>query len=225
MRSLCLPTLLPTLCLLCLSALSQQTTAVRIGVAVVRSDADKVSVTEARDRLVKALNQHKPDKKWKVAIQAVGLAESQGSNAIAEAKEKNCQFVVYTRLTDLLTSEKFVPNGQAASDYVTVVAAKVEYQLTRISDGAEYAVGLTEGESPSSDREALAQAMANVATKVAGDLKTKGEIPPVTSAPENVATQTAPKTVDVGLIGTDFCKWLPTNLAHSGSPTRTKVAQ
>ena len=102
--------LLPLLLVLCsLPAFAQDKDAVRIGVAVLRSGTDKVSVTEARDRLVKALNQQKPDKRLKLRVLAVGLEASQGRVALAEAKEKNCHFVLFSHLTDLLTSEKSVP--------------------------------------------------------------------------------------------------------------------
>ena len=95
--------LLLIICLLSIPLLSQEASVVRIGVAVLRSGTDKVSVTEARDRLVKGLNQRKPDKKLKVLVQSVALDASQGSQAIAEAKAKDCQFVLFSYLTDLLT--------------------------------------------------------------------------------------------------------------------------
>jgi len=62
MRGLFPRTLLPPLLLVlfCLPAFAQDKDAVRIGVAVLRSGTEKVSVTEARDRLVKALNQYAP---------------------------------------------------------------------------------------------------------------------------------------------------------------------
>src|SRR5579859_3497131 len=106
MRSRFPGTLLPLLVFWCLSAFAQDENVVRIGVAVLRSGTEKnVSVTAARDRLVKALNQQKPDKKLKLRVQAVGLEASQGSVALAEAKGKDCQFVLFSHLTDLLTSE------------------------------------------------------------------------------------------------------------------------
>src|ERR1035438_5634864 len=80
MRGLFPRTLLPLfLVLFCLPSFTQDKDAVRIGVAVLRSGTEKVSVTEARDRLVKALNQQKPDKKLKLRVQAVALEASQGN--------------------------------------------------------------------------------------------------------------------------------------------------
>jgi len=117
MRGLFPRTLLPPLLLVlfCFPAFTQDKDAVRIGVAVLRSGTDKVSVTEARDRLVKGLDQQKPDKKLKVRVQAVPLEASQGNVALAEAKEKNCQFVLFSHLTDLLTSEKSVPSSMTGT--------------------------------------------------------------------------------------------------------------
>ena len=134
MRGFLPPTLLPIVFLLCLPTFAQDKDVVRIGVAVLRSGTDKVSVTEARDRLVKALNQQKPDKKLNLRTQAVGLEASQGSAALAEAREKNCQFILFSRLTDLLTSEKSVPSSMTGTiDTFPVFAAKVEYQLERVA--------------------------------------------------------------------------------------------
>jgi VWFA-related protein len=217
MRSFSAGTLVFILCLTCLPALSQEISVVRIGVAVLRSGANKVSVTEARDRLVKALNQHKPDKKWKVAVQAVGLEASEGNKAIAEAKEKNCQFVLLSHLTDLLTSEKTVPAElEAGMNYVPVVAARVAYQLMRVIDGAEYAIGSVKGEESSSNREAVLQAMGSVAADVVAELRKGGNVPHGEAVPAESATASpASGPREEVFVGPDFCKWLPTSISHA----------
>ena len=66
-------TVVPILCLLCLPALSQEPTVAHVCVAQLRSGVKTVSLTEARDRLVKALNQQKPDKKTHLSARAVRL--------------------------------------------------------------------------------------------------------------------------------------------------------
>ena len=159
--------ILPVVCLLSVPLFSQEASVVRIGIAVLRSGTDKVSVTEARDRLVKGLNQRKPDKKLKVLIQSVALDAPQGSQAIAEAREKGCQLVLFSRLTDLLTGTKQeVSNLQgAAVQDIPVITAKLEYQLQRVTDGSEYAMGSAAGEDSSSNREAMLQAMGKVAAR------------------------------------------------------------
>ncbi|HEY6370578.1 MAG TPA: VWA domain-containing protein [Candidatus Sulfotelmatobacter sp.] len=217
MRVFLLRTLLPIVCLLCLPVLAQDKDAVRVGVAVLRSGTEKVSVNEARDRLVKALNQQKPDKKRKLRVQAVPLEASQGNVALAEAKGKDCQFVLFSHLTDLLTSEKSVPSSMTGTiDTFPVFAAKVECQLERVVDSAEYAVGSARSEDASSMKDAVMDAMSQVAGAVFAELKKGRNVPHRELAPEDtIATQKAPAKVHVAMIGTDFCKWLPTDIPHS----------
>ena len=217
MRGFLPPTLLPIVFLLCLPTFAQDKDVVRIGVAVLRSGTDKVSVTEARDRLVKALNQQKPDKKLNLRTQAVGLEASQGSAALAEAREKNCQFILFSRLTDLLTSEKSVPSSMTGTiDTFPVFAAKVEYQLERVADNAEYAVGSAKSENASSMKDSVMDAMSQLAGAVFAELKKGGDVPHREPTPQDtIATQKAPPKIDVVMIASDFCKWLPTDVPHS----------
>src|ERR1700674_3848722 len=171
-------TLFALVCLLCLPVLAQDKDVVRIGVAVLRSGTEKVSVTEARDRLVKALNQQKPDKKLKLRVQAISLKASQGSIVLTEAREKTCQFVLFSHLTDLLTSEKSAPSSMTGTiDTFPVFAAKVEYQLERVLDSAEYAVGSAKSQDASSMRDAVMDAMSQLAGAVFAELKRGGNVP------------------------------------------------
>lgn len=209
--------LLLTVCLFCLSAFAQDNDVIRIGVAALRSGTDRVSVTEARDRLVKGLNQQKPDKKLKLRVQAVGLEASQGSVALTEAREKSCQFVLFTHLTDLLTSEKALPSSMTGTlDTIPVFAAKVEFELERAVDGAQYAVGSAKSEDASSLKNAVNSVMSQLAAAVFAELKKGGNVPHRELAPQDtIAAQKAPASVDIAMIGTDFCKWLPTDVPHS----------
>lgn len=210
-------TLLPIVCLLCLPTFSQDKEVVRIGVAVLRSGTDKVSITEARDRLVKGLNQQKPDKKLKLRVQAVPLEASQGNVALAESKAKGCQFVLFSQLTDILTAEKTVPSVTTGGlDSIPAITAKVSYQLEQTADGAEYAIGSAKVADSSSIRDAVMDAMSQLAIAVFSELKKGGNVPRRELAPQDsVATQKAPAKIDVAMIGTDFCKWLPTDVPHS----------
>ncbi len=213
--------LLPILCLLCLPTFAQDKDkdVVRIGVAVLRSGTDKISVTEARDRLVKALNQQKPDKKLNLRVQAVPLEAAQGNVALAEAKGKDCQFVLFSHLTDLLTAEKTVPNVTTGGlDTVPAITAKVSYQLERTADGAEYAIGSAKVADSSSIRDAVMEALSQLAVAAFAELKKGGNVPHIEPPPASaVTTERTQAKIDVAMIGTDFCKWLPTDVAHSES--------
>ena len=178
-----------------------------------------MSVTEARDRLVKALNHQKVDKKQKIAIQAVGLDASQGSQALAEGREKNCQFVLDSRLTDLQTSVKLVPSmSTGGMDSVPLATAKVEYRLMRVIDGTEYAIGSVMSEDSSSIGDAVLQVMGRVGTQVATDLRKGGNVPhrELPSA-DMAATRAGPTSFEVEAIDPDFCQWLPTDVPHAGA--------
>jgi len=72
--------------LLCLPVFSQENS-VRIGVAVLRSGTNKVSATEARDRLVKALN-HKKGKNQEIVVEAFALNESEPGKALQKRRRR-----------------------------------------------------------------------------------------------------------------------------------------
>ena len=193
---------------------------VRIGVAVLRSSTDKVSVTEARDHLVKSLNHLKPDKKLKLRLEAIPLDASDGKLALAEAKGKDCQFVLFSHLTDLLSSEKSRLSNfnTGATDTIPVLTAKVSYQLVQTADAAEYAIGSVKSEDESSARDGVMNAMGQLAGSVFSQLKAGGNVPHrETAAQPANAGASSPATGAAALIGSDSCQWLPTGIAHSGA--------
>lgn len=90
-----------------LCCLAQQSESiVLVGVAVMENYAGRsVPGNVEQDRLVKAINQLKPDKKTHVKVQAVALSSSSPSDAAEEAQQKKCDYVVTTRLTELRTAD------------------------------------------------------------------------------------------------------------------------
>src|SRR6516165_5431588 len=84
--------------LFCLS----QENAVYVGVAVMQNYAGlSVPGNVEQDRLIKAINQVKPDKKTHLKVEAVALNAASDDEALQEAAEKKCQYVVFTKLTEL----------------------------------------------------------------------------------------------------------------------------
>jgi hypothetical protein len=84
--------------LFCLS----QENAVYVGVAVMQNYAGRsVPGNVEQDRLIKAINQIKPDKKTHLKVQAVALNAASDEEALQEAAQKKCQYVVFTKLTEL----------------------------------------------------------------------------------------------------------------------------
>lgn len=100
--SIAIGLLLTALC--CLA--QQNESAVLVGVAVMENYAGRsVPGNVEQDRLVKAINQLKPDKKTHVKVQAVALSSSLPGEAAEEAQQKKCDYVVTTRLTELRTAD------------------------------------------------------------------------------------------------------------------------
>jgi VWFA-related protein len=198
--------------LLCLPAFPQQPSVVRIGVPPLRSDASVVSVTAARDRLVKVLNQHKPDKRRWLSVKAIPLDAASGSAATAEARDKSCQFVLSTHLTDLQTSAVLQNNGAAGMDYVPAYTAIVEYGLIRIADGGYVAIGSAKAED-SSLQDAILGAISRLSRAIVTDLGKERSLP--AGQPIAESQPIIPNNVEVAEFGTDPCGWLPTNIPHA----------
>src|SRR5271166_720796 len=98
-------TLTLSFCLLALTALAQENRIVRVGVAMMQNQASRNIPGDAgRNRLVAALNQQKPDKKQHLKLEGIPLAGTSPEEVANEAKQKNCDYVVYTSLLELQAS-------------------------------------------------------------------------------------------------------------------------
>ena len=97
-----------------------------------------------------------------------------------------------------------------------MVTAKLTYQLEQTADGAEYAIGSAKSEEASSPRDAVMSAIGQLAGSVFAELKTGGNVPHRETAAQSAIAAAPPlATSEVALVGVDFCKWLPTGIAHS----------
>lgn len=201
------------LCSLC--AYSQEATVVHVGVAVLRGNGEKISFTDARDRMVKALNQRKRDKKKEaISVQAVPLDQSVEEKALAEAKGKGCQFVVFPHLVDVRHVSRFeMDTLQGPGDIVSRMAARVEYDMRR-SDGEVYAIGSAQSEVQPSAGEAVLRAMDYVAREVVSDLE-RGMAAGEKALKVEKANHPAPSTVQDIFFVPDLCTWLPSDVAHA----------
>jgi VWFA-related protein len=204
------------LCCLGLSAVAQQDMVVRVGVTVPRNSEKAVSEIEEQDRLATALNRHKPDKYLQWPVQAVVLEAGWGSHAIAEAKERNCPFIISTQLTSLTTSSKLRPNGATDYDTVPVFAATVEYQLTRAADGTVFATGSAKVEDTTSLQEVVWQTLAEVAGKAIADIgKSGGGLPGESPDARSGEGKLPPGRAETTMIAPSLCAWLPTGIPHA----------
>ena len=220
MRSLSPYTLLAALflLLLCLPAFAQengasQNTPVRVCVAELLSGTNMVSVTEARDRLVKALDKQKPDKKLGVSATAIPLLSASASNTLAEARAKQCDFVLATHLTDFHRTQTLSNNGAAGMTYIPAYIAIVEYRVVRVADGAGFAIGSVQQDDLNSQLEPVWQAIGRIAHQALADIAKGGNVPHLKTA---VASQTS-KPGEERVFVPDPCAWMPSDIPHAGS--------
>src|SRR5579863_3652582 len=203
--------LLSCLCLACHPLAAQESRVVRVGVAILQSGPGMASGAETRDRVVKFLNQRKPDKNSGFALQAVTLESLSRVKTIVEAREKNCEFVLYAHLTDLTTTYSL-----SNDIYLPVFHATVEYQLNRAIDGSGFAMNSVEVEDSSSSRGAILSAFSKMASSALSEIQLGKGTP---NAPAIAGLQPPPAVP--GLIqlvnAREYCGWLPADIAHAAA--------
>ncbi len=142
---------------------------VRVGVTVLGSAAG-ITGEAGRDRLVKDLNKQK-----KSDVQAVPLTASAGDQISEEARQKNCQFVVFTTQTESHAESHNEGAKAGMSTNIPEYHANVEYKVYRISDPATpVATGSAKAHDIGSQGDVVGQALDNVAKKVSADIKNAG---------------------------------------------------
>ncbi|MGH9496246.1 MAG: hypothetical protein ACRD3B_14700 [Candidatus Sulfotelmatobacter sp.] len=202
--------------MLCGNALSQDSQVIRIGVPLLRAGPNTVSVTDARDQLVKALGQHKPDSKLPSLIVAVPLASEWGSKAMAEARDQKCDFVLSAHLTDLRTSSALSNDGAQGLNYRPDYSAAVDYRLIRVADGAAFAIGSVQEEDPGSAQDAARLTIAHVARSALAEIGKGGNVPH-TATPDTSQSRTESKPNAEVFFTARPCAWLPDNIPHADS--------
>jgi hypothetical protein len=101
MTRLVTPVLILSVCLFALQGLAEENRVIKVGVAMMQGLANPSITGDAgRNRLVAALDQQK-DKKHHLKLQGVPLAGTNPEEVSTEAKQQNCDYVVYTSLIDL----------------------------------------------------------------------------------------------------------------------------
>jgi hypothetical protein len=165
--------LLVATCLVSGFSFAQDNQVVRVGV-VVLGNANGITPTAGRDRLVKALNKQK-----KSQVQAVPLEGSGGDQASADARQKNCEFVVFTTVTEAHAESQATQTGTGGSfTNNPEFHATVEYKLYRLSDATPVATGSARAHEIGSQGEVVGQALDNVAKKVVVDIKSAAATAP-----------------------------------------------
>jgi len=193
MRQWLVKALLLWFCLLSLCALGQENRVIRVGVAVLQNKAGRsVSGEMERDRLVSALNQEKPDKKLHVKVEGVALNGMTPGETGDEARQKKCDYVVYTSLVELQSSTDVnaqpprpgvgtiqtnpggvwnTPPGQENRNMNPEYLATVDYRLYRTGNPSAIAGAPFSARQAGNEESAVSQVMNQIANRVYAEVK------------------------------------------------------
>lgn len=171
-----------------------QENAIRVGVAILQNRAGRsVPGNVERDRLVRALNHMKPDKKTHVAVQGVPLDGLTAEEANDDAQAKKCIYVLFTTLTELRNADdpyqrppgtiETNPNSQwspighpQAQRMDPEYRVTVEYKLYRVGNSSAVAGAPYSTQLAMNEIDAVSQVMDRIASRVADEVK-KGTPP------------------------------------------------
>jgi hypothetical protein len=131
-------------------------------VGVLQSAGGGVSGTVARDTLIKWLGKQK-----KAQMQTVPLESSAPDEALAEAKQKNCEYVVTTNLIEDHTESGYTPGMGGTTASIPNFFVTVGYKLNKVSDGSEVGSGSFKAQDTGSAQNAVGFTLNKVAGKVA----------------------------------------------------------
>jgi hypothetical protein len=178
-RRLCLALFVLSLC-----GFAQENRVVRVGVATMQNRAARSGPGNMeRDRLVAALNQEKPDKKLHIKVQGVPLDGATPDEVGDEAKQKNCDYVVYTTLIELQGSTDPTmrqpgtiqtnpggvwnnPNNPRGQALDPEFRATVEYKLYRMGESAPLEGAPYSNQQAMPEIDVVAQVMNRIASRV-----------------------------------------------------------
>ncbi len=135
-------------------------------VGILQSAGGNVSGTVARDTLIKWLGKQK-----KGQVQSVPLDASIPDEAMAEAKQKNCDYVVTTNLTEDHTESGYSPGAGTTTSSIPNFFVTVSYQLNKVGDGAEVSKGSFKAQDTGSSQNAIGFTMNKIAGKVTQSVK------------------------------------------------------
>jgi len=177
-------------------AFAETNSIVRVGIAPMQNQAGRsVPPNLERDRLVRAINQLKPDKKTHLKLEAVPLDGGNGNDLAGEAAQKNCDYIVYTTLTELRQSGdpyqhrpgtiETNPNGvwnnqnPAAQRVDPEYRATVEYKLYSVKSHSTVAGAPYSTQQAGNDIDTVSQVMDRVANSVFAEIKKTGTPSPM----------------------------------------------
>lgn len=164
MRQLRVPILLAFM-VVAASFVSAQSSPPRICVAAIETRDPSVSPNATRDTLIKFLSKQKG-----LQAEEVPLDTSDAAAAMTQAKDKKCDYVVDTVVTEV-HSESGYTAGISGSVNLQTFFVTVNYKLNKVSDRAEQASGSFKASDRGSADSAVIATTKKIAEKVAGSVK------------------------------------------------------
>jgi hypothetical protein len=153
-------------CLAAGRSFAEDAQVVRVGVTVLGS-ASGITGVAGRERLVKAFGKQK-----KSSVQAVPL-DATGDQVSAEARQKDCTFVLFTTLTEA-HNEGGASGKPGQTTNIPEYHTTIEYKLYRVSDSTVAASGSAIAGDIGSLGEVVQMALDKAAPKVVADIKNLG---------------------------------------------------
>jgi hypothetical protein len=163
-RQLRVPILL-TFLLVCAASAFAQLAPARVCVAAIETRDPNVSPNATRDALIKFLSKQKG-----LQAEEVALDTSDSAAAMTQAKDKKCDYVVDTTVTEV-HSESGYTGGIAEAVNLQTFFVTVNFKLNKVSDGAEQASGSFKASDRGSAQSAVIATTKKIAEKVAESVK------------------------------------------------------
>lgn len=158
--------ILVALCLASLPIVAEDTAGTHVCVGVLGSAGGQVSGKVARDNLIKSLNKQK-----KPPLAPVPLESFLPAEAMAEAKQRACEYVLITDLVEQHTESGYLTAMSGAQGSVPIFFVTTSYKLKKVSDGTEVASGSFKAQDTGSAQTAVAFTLSKMAAKVDGAIK------------------------------------------------------
>jgi hypothetical protein len=164
--AICVALLALCLSLTSIPLLADDAASPHVCVGVLQSAGGSISGTVARDTLIKWLGKQK-----KGTVQTVPLDASVPDEALVEAKQKNCEYVVTTNLVEDHTESGYSPGAGTTTSSIPNFFVTVTYKLNKVADGADVASGSFKAQDTGSPQNAVGFTLNKIAGKVVQAVK------------------------------------------------------
>jgi hypothetical protein len=150
--------------LVCVASAFAQSSPARVCVAAIETRDPSISPNAVRDALIKFLGKQKGLQAEKLPLDA-----SDAAAAMTQAKDKKCDYVVDTTVTEVHSDSGYT--GGLAGVNLQTFFVTVNFKLNKVNDGAEQASGAFKASDRGSAQSAVIATTKKIAEKVADSVK------------------------------------------------------